>query len=192
MRVAVLPGNGCVEVRRSNWYGWLARELTAAGIEVALVDMPDPHGASERLWIETCRGALACDARTVVVGHSSGAVCAMRLAETTRLGGLCLVGAYHTDLGHESERAAGYFSRPWQWDAIRANVAPRPFGIVQFGAADDCFLPLEEQEHVATSLRADWRRMDGRSHFMDSTFTELLELLRERCSAAASASGGEG
>lgn len=184
MRVAILPGNGCVQVRRSNWYGWLSRELTSAGIEVALVDMPDPHGASERLWLATCRDELRCDEHTVVVGHSSGAACAMRLAETTKLGGLCLVSAYHTDLGDEGEAAAGYFSRPWRWEAIRANVGA--FGIVQYGAADDCFLPLSEQEHVASLLRADFRRMDGRSHYMDADFPELLALLVERCAAAPS------
>jgi predicted alpha/beta hydrolase family esterase len=180
MRVAILPGNGCVNVRRSNWYGWLARELGESGIEVALVDMPDPHGASEKLWLATCRDELRCDENTVVVGHSSGAACAMRLAETTRLGGLCLVSAYYTDLGEEGERDAGYFNRPWEWERIRANTAGN-FGIVQFGAADDCFLPLAEQQHVVDSLKADFRRTDGRSHYMEPTFPELLALLRERC-----------
>lgn len=180
MRVVILPGNGCVNVRRSNWYGWLARELTSSGVEVALCDMPDPNGANEKLWIECCLKELRCDATTVVVGHSSGAACAMRLAETTRLAGLCLVSAYHSDLGDAGERAAGYFGRPWDWDAIKEHTAGA-FGIVQYGAADDCFLPLAEQQHVAASLGADWRRMDGRSHYMDSTFPELLQLLRERC-----------
>jgi hypothetical protein len=104
----------------------------------------------------------------------------MRLAETNQLAGLCLVSAYHSDLGDSGERAAGYFSRPWNWDAIKEHTAG-DFGVVQYGAADDCFLPLAEQLHVATNLGADWRRMDGRSHYMDSTFPELLKLLRERC-----------
>ncbi|KAJ1632247.1 putative hydrolase rbbp9 [Pavlovales sp. CCMP2436] len=179
-RVAILPGNGCSNVRRSNWYGWLAKELTKSGIEVALVDMPDPNGANEKLWIATCLGELGCDERTVVVGHSSGAACGMRLAESIKLGGLVLVSAYHTDLGWEGERAAGYFSRPWLWADIIANTVGS-VGIIQYGAADDCFLPLSEQEHVATNLRADFIRMDGRSHYMDSTFPELLQLLRDKC-----------
>ncbi len=56
----------------------------------------------------------ACDANTIVVGHSSGAVACMRLLESTRLRGAVLVSACHTDLGLASERAAGYYSRPWQ------------------------------------------------------------------------------
>lgn len=189
-RVAILPGNGCVNVRASNWYGWLASSLLAAGIPVGLVDMPDPHGANEALWLKTCHDELACDAGTVVVGHSSGAACAMRLAENTKLAGLVLVSAYHTDLGDEGEREAGYFSRPWQWEAIRGNVHGA-FGIVQYGAADDCFLPLSEQQHVADSLHADFRRLDGRSHFMERTFPELLQLLKERISQPADMSDAE-
>lgn len=56
----------------------------------------------------------ACDADTIVVGHSSGAVACMRLLESTRLRGAVLVSACHTDLGDAGERAAGYYSRPWQ------------------------------------------------------------------------------
>ena len=42
-----------------------------------------------------------------------GAEAGMRLLETTRVLGLVLVSACHTDLGVESEREAGYYSRPW-------------------------------------------------------------------------------
>jgi len=178
MRVAILPGNGCVHVRSSNWYGWLFKELTQRGIETVLVDMPDPHGASENLWIACCLEELKCDATTVVVGHSSGAACAMRLAENHELAGLVLVSAYHTDLGDEGEKSAGYFNRPWLWERIRSNgSAGSAFGVHQFGAADDCFLPLSEQVHVASNIGANFIRIDGRSHYMDPTFPELLSLL---------------
>ena len=45
------------------------------------------------------------DANTVLVGHSSGAVAAMRLLEKTPLLGAVLVSACHTDLGDAGERA---------------------------------------------------------------------------------------
>ena len=60
----------------------------------------------------------ACDAGTIVIGHSSGAVACMRLLESTRLWGAVLVSACHTDLGDAGERAAGYYSRPWQVSRI--------------------------------------------------------------------------
>ena len=36
---------------------------------------------------------------------------------------LCvLVAAYYSDLESEHEAASGYFSRPWDWEAMRSNV----------------------------------------------------------------------
>jgi pimeloyl-ACP methyl ester carboxylesterase len=61
------------------------------------------------------------DSETVLVGHSSGAIAAMRLAETHAILGSVLVGAYHTHLGMGTEKLSGYFDRPWQWDAIKRN-----------------------------------------------------------------------
>lgn len=36
--------------------------------------------------------------------------------------GLVLVCAYTSDLGDETERLSGYFTRPWQWDKIKQNA----------------------------------------------------------------------
>ena len=52
------------------------------------------------------------DANTVLVGHSSGAVAAMRLLEKTPLLGAVLVSACHTDLGDAGERACAPHALP--------------------------------------------------------------------------------
>lgn len=39
------------------------------------------------------------DENTILVGHSSGAACAMRIIEDHKVKGVALVSAYHTDLG---------------------------------------------------------------------------------------------
>ena len=70
--------------------------------------------AREKIWVPYLQGQCACDADTIVIGHSSGAVACMRLLESTQLRGAVLVSACHTDLGDAGERAAGYYSRPWQ------------------------------------------------------------------------------
>ena len=62
---------------------------------------------------------LGADEHTILIGHSSGAVAAMRYAETHRLLGSILVGVCHTDLGDSGEAASGYYREPWQWDRIR-------------------------------------------------------------------------
>ena len=123
-KVIILPGNGCANVLSCNWYGWLSTELASKfpTIDVVVRNMPDPYVAKESVWIPFIKNEMGADSSTIVVGHSSGAVCAMRLAETTEIHGLVLVSACHTDLGDENERASGYFSRPWLWESMRKNT----------------------------------------------------------------------
>lgn len=73
--------------------------------------------------------------------------------------GIVLVSAYKSDLGDSTERASGYFSRPWQWEAIKANAG----FIVQFASEDDPFLPWDEQAAVADALGAELHRCEGRA-----------------------------
>ena len=158
-------------------YGWAETALRGAGVfdEVVLPQtMPDPVAAKESVWVPYMRDELGADASTVVIGHSSGAVAAMRLAEETEVAALILVSACWTDLGDASERAAGYYARPWRWDAIRANAG----AIVQFHSDDDPFIPVAESRHVAENLQATYYELSGRSHFFSPPFPELVEACR--------------
>lgn len=181
-RVVIVPGNGGGSVWDGNWYGWLAKELQRRGVTVGIHDMPDPVRAREAKWlpfiIDRLAGGAENLANTVVVGHSSGAVAAMRLAESHRLGGVVLVSAYTSDLGDSTERKSGYFSRPWEWDKQKANCG----FIVQFSSTDDPFLPMREQRAVRDGLSPaiQYIELPGRSHFFASPFWDLLKLLEEK------------
>ena len=171
VRAVIVPGCGCKRqsVRSSCWYGWLEKRLLKDGrfSEVVLKDMPDPLAAKRRIWLPFMLANLGCDASTVVIGHSSGAVAAMRLLEEHELAGALLVSACHTDLGCESERAAGYYppsGGPWQWEAIQRNAGGN---VCVLHSDDDPFIPLREAEHVAQSLGAPLRVEKGRSHFFE-------------------------
>ena len=48
------------------------------------------------------------DSEVYVIGHSSGAVCIMRLLETYRVDGAFLVSGCVSDLGEASERISGF------------------------------------------------------------------------------------
>ena len=141
-RVVIAPGNGCANINSANWYRWAAELLESSGwcSEVVCRAFPDPHRAREKKWLPFLKEECACDENTVLIGHSSGAVAAMRLLETTQLRGCILVSACWTDLGDSGERAAGYYNRKWKWEKIRANAD----WIVQFHSADDPFIPPEE------------------------------------------------
>lgn len=175
-RVVILPGNGGVDVEHTNWYSYVRDELrTIPGLQVVLQNMPDPVYARESVWLPFMKRHLGCDQTTVVIGHCSGAVAAMRFAETQPLHGIILVSAYESDLGDQLEQQSGYFSRPWNWAAIRNNAG----FIVQFGSTDDPFIPWREMQSVADNLKTDLRKYTDRGHFMAFEFTELVDTVKE-------------
>jgi len=182
-RCVIAPGNGCASVRESNWYGWLYQQLTQRNIfdEVICRDFPDPYGAKRSVWLPFLRDELKVGPDTVLVGHSSGAEAAMRLAAETPVGGLVLVSACHSDLGHDGERASGYYppsGGAWDWDAIRGNAG----WIVQFHSRDDPLVPVEEGRVVAKGLRSEYHELNGFSHFFDP-FGQLVDVLLAKCKA---------
>ena len=175
MRVVIVPGNQGDDMFQTFWYGWLYEELNKeSDITCILKNMPDPVYARESIWLPYMEKELHCDLDTVIVGHSSGAVAAMRYAETRKVHRMVLVSAYTSHLDDPTEKESGYFNRPWRWEQIKSNVGGT---IIQFGSKDDPFLPWSEQTKVAKGLDSELHEYSDRGHFMDSVFPELKERL---------------
>jgi pimeloyl-ACP methyl ester carboxylesterase len=182
LTVVVLPGNGCSPIRQCNWYHWAECELKKRGFDVRMQDIPDPLYCREHIWtpfiLNTLLKGFEDYSNVVLVGHSTGAVTALRLAEAHRFRALILVAAYRDPLGCPLQVGTGLFDRPFDWRAVAGNVDT----IVQMASTDDCFLPLKEQLLVKTALELgeeDPQRMylqfDHRDHFFESPFPELIE-----------------
>ena len=160
------------------WFPAVERGLADLGLEVINRTFPDSVKARARYWLPFI-DELGADENTILIGHSSGAVAAMRYAETHRLLGSVLISACHTDLGDPGERASGYYSSPWQWEAIRRNQ----LWIGQFHSADDPLVPVSEARHVAAKLRCSYFELNGRGHFVDdAAFPEVIEFVHARIS----------
>eukprot|EP00933_Yihiella_yeosuensis_P084077 TRINITY_DN9844_c0_g1_i1.p1 TRINITY_DN9844_c0_g1~~TRINITY_DN9844_c0_g1_i1.p1 ORF type:complete len:358 (-),score=81.13 TRINITY_DN9844_c0_g1_i1:246-1319(-) len=179
-RCVIAPGNGCSDIRNSNWYGWLYEQLLRQSMfeEVLCRDFPDPYEAKRSEWLPFMKETLKVGPDTILIGHSSGAEAAMRFAEESLVGGLILVSACHSDLDDEGERASGYYppsGGPWNWEAIRKNTG----WIVQFHSRDDHLVPVVEGRVVAKELKSEYYELDGHSHFFDP-FNELLDILKKK------------
>ena len=180
MRVVIIPGMGCSPVKHCNWYSWLNTELAQRNIECVLRDFPDPDQCRESIWVPFVMNDIGLDQDTVVVGHSSGAACAMRLLEQQQvpLRAAILVAAAYTDMGDAHERRSEYFSRDWNWDAMTKGAGT----IVCFHGTDDHLIPVAEARHIAEKLKGDnfqYYEMDGMSHFFQP-WAELLQLFDEK------------
>ncbi len=162
---------------------WVERDLRALGLEVVNRTFPDNVRARAERWLPFI-DALGADAETVLIGHSSGAVAALRYAETHRLLGSVLVGVCRTDLGDPGERASGYYQAPWRWDDIRRNQD----WIGIFQSADDPCIPVAEARFVAAQLRCSYFEHDDRGHFTDrGPFPELVQFVRRKLALPAGA-----
>ncbi len=115
---------------------------------------------------------------TILIGHSSGAVAAMRYAETHRLLSSVPIGVCHTDLGDSGEAASGYYAPPWDWQRDHGKTR-QWIGI--FNSADDPHIPMREARFVAAQLRCSYFEHEDRGHFVDShDLPEVLEFVRRK------------
>ncbi len=163
----------------SGWYQHVAKELTKLGIDAIYEAFPEPNTARERDWLPFI-AELGADENTILIGHSTGAVAAMRYAEENEILGSVLVAPCYTDLDDESERESGYFDRPWDWDAIKKNQS----WIIQFSSTDDPLIPIEEARHIHQALDTEYVEFTDRGHFgypkKMTEFPELVSAVKEK------------
>jgi len=178
IKVILIHGNGG-GTSKDIWFPYLTQELTKLGITVINKDFPDNQLARERYWLPFIK-QLGADENTILVGHSSGAIAAMRFAEKNKILGSVLVGTYHTDIGDDNEKKSGYFNHPWNWQAIRNNQK----WILQFNSTDDPWVPIEEARFVNKKLKTKYFEFTDQGHFGrdydKKTFPELLLAVKEQ------------
>ena len=180
IKAILIHGNGgCTAA--DMWLPWLERELTTLGVEVINQTFPDNIKARAKYCLPHIE-SLGADERTILIGHSSGAVAAMRYAETHNLLGSILVGVCHTDLGDSFEAASGYYASPWQWDKIRQHQE----WIAIYNSTDDPHIPIAEARFIAAQLRCSYFEFDDRGHFVDRReFPEALNFVKKKLSDRA-------
>lgn len=171
-KVIFIPGNGGGSTK-DNWFPSVQKELEAFGIDVIAEEFPDNDLARASSWLPFLLNDLKADEDTILVGHSSGAIAAMRYAEQFTILGSVLVGAYHTHLGMEKEKLSGYFDTPWKWENIRKNQS----WTILFASQDDPWIPIQEARHLHEQLNCEYHEYTNEGHFGGDyeklTFPEL-------------------
>ena len=174
-KAILIHGNGG-STAADIWLPSVERGLRALGLDVINYTFPDNVKARAHYWLPHLE-LLDADEQTILIGHSSGAVAAMRYAETHRLLASILVGVCHTDLGDPFEAASGYYDAPWQWSRIRDNQE----WIAIYGSSDDPHIPIAEPRFVAAELGCSYFEFTDRGHFVDSReFPEIVQLVKRK------------
>ena len=174
IKAIFLPGIGGGKTT-DGWFPHLNAELTRLGIAVVAAEFPDPAQSRCQYWLPFVE-SLGADAETILVGYSTGAIAAMRYAESHRILGSILVGTYYTDLRDEAEKQSGYFESPWDWPAIKRNQQ----WIGVFASIDDPCVPIEEARYVRDRLEATYFEFTDRGHFGTATLPEAAKFIESR------------
>lgn len=183
-KVILIPGwhgigEDMLSPKHQMWFAWLDEELKKLGVQVIAPLYPDAYVCRAKNWLPFILD-LGADGNTILVGHSTGAIAAMRFAEENKILGSVLVGSYYTDLGDPEEHEGGYFDTPWQWEEIKRHQQ----WIMQFHSTDDPWIPTEEAHMVHEKLNTELHEFHDKGHFgVDRPyikFPELLEALKEK------------
>ena len=109
---------------RPRWI-WAKQRLEEMGHKVILPQLPNADDPNEDEWIETALNATEYDDRTVLVGHSLGAVAALKVMEKLEkpIARLVLVGGF---IDRNFKDHARPFEERWNWNfdggKIKSNV----------------------------------------------------------------------
>ena len=172
LKFVLIHGNGGA-TSKDNWFPSLTQWLLDKGLKVDARDFPDSQIAHESVWISYLKNHIKVDPKTILIGHSSGAVAALRYAEKYNIYASVLVGVNYTDLGDETEKQSGYYNHPWNWDKIRSNQN----WILQFASIDDPYIPITEPRYIHEQLKTEYHEYKNKGHFMIPEFPELIEAL---------------
>lgn len=176
VKVILIHGNSGSSIK-DNWFLSVKEDLEKASLKVIARDFPDNDLARKSYWLPFLVDELKADENTILVGHSSGAIAAMRLAEQQPILASVLVGAYYTDLNIKKEKLSGYFDTPWDWEKIRTN---QQWSIV-FASQDDPWIPIDEPRYLHKQLNCEYHEFKDQGHFggdyNKTSFPELSQAI---------------
>ena len=157
------------------WSSWLKKELEKLGFRTFFETFPDSVIARSKYWLPFLKNYVKAGENDVIVGWSSGAVAAMRYAETNKLRGSVLISPYYDDLGDPLEKQSGYFNKTWKWKNIINNQSK----IALIFGDDDPYIPQEQFSFIASKLSPTIIKVHKGKHFIEcKTFPPLLDYLK--------------
>ncbi len=172
IKAIFIHGNGG-GTAKDNWFPYVKERLEKLGVQVIARAFPDPVLARAKYWLPFIK-KLGADENTIIIGHSSGAIAALRFAENNMILGSVLVGGYYTDLGLDDEKQSGYFDAPWDWEKIKNNQK----WIIQFNSKDDPWIPIEEARFIHQKLDTEYYEYEHEGHFgADKYYPEFPKLV---------------
>jgi hypothetical protein len=177
--------HGTLGSPKGNWFDWLKEELEQKGLKVWLPQLPRAEQPSLREWSEFVRDncPFVVNENTLIVGHSSGAVLALILAQQNPelVGGVVAVSVFHEN-SLDWEPNSRLFDVEFDWPKIQANAKQLLF----VHSDNDPYVPLDQAKYVADNCKAELEVIPGQGHFnleysvAYKVFSKLLKLIQQK------------
>lgn len=179
-----------------NWFQWLKTELEKRNINVWLPELPNANQPNLKEWADFIHKntPFELDDQTIVIGHSSGAILALILAQqqsdkeatgqtsVTKFKAVVAVSVFHDNSLNWEPNSRLFDGINFDWQKIRKNTDKLLF----VHSDNDPYVPLEQAKYVADNCQAELITIPGQGHFNleqspdYKTFPALLRLLTER------------
>lgn len=160
--------HGYAETPDRAWFPWLHRRLEESGMRVWSPALPAPLRPDFRKWIKAVAGrARTWTPETVVIGHSLGAVLALRLLQTTvkeRVRAVILAGApFASTLNIKA--LTQFFEHPVDWHRVRDMAET----FVVIHAKNDPLVPFDHALRYREALGAELVLAEAGGHYTGKT-----------------------
>lgn len=165
-----------------NWFQSVGAELEGRGFQTLIPQFPTPAGQTLENWLRHFKTQVGeLDSHSLVIGHSVGAVFALRLLERLHapIGTVVLVAGFTGQLGlpEYDELNSTFVAGPFDWNTIRENAT----NFICINGDQDPYVPYDQGEKIAESLGVKNIVIEGGGHlnseFGFTTFPQLLEEL---------------
>jgi predicted alpha/beta hydrolase family esterase len=169
-RVIIVHGHASSPLKY--WFTNLAEELKKTGIREVLIPwMPHPYFPTIRSWKKRLASIIGnSGAITAVIGHSFGAISALRLAEDTKIHTIISISTPVRWVWHPWLRARFLYREP-QWQLLQANIQRHL--IIQ--AIDDWIAPLENANYLHQKLFGEVMLLNSGGHLCSETLPSLAQ-----------------
>ncbi len=156
--------HGTLGSPNGNWFTWLKSDLEAKGLTVWLPQLPNAEQPSLREWAdfvyENC--PFSIDEETLIIGHSSGGILALILAQETdvAIGAVVAVSVfYDNSLNWEPNNRLFDVSFDWQ------RICDRTHKLLFVHSDDDPYVPLEQAKYIAEQCDSEIIVIPQQGHF---------------------------
>ena len=169
---------------KADWYVWLKGQLQDMGLEVHILEMPNPEEPDVKTWPAFIFGQVGeSNSNMIFIGHSIGCQAILRYLQNSKfsaLGVICVAGWFLLkDLEGEEEWE---IAKPWldilsiDFEKARQNSGK----LIAIFSDNDPYVPLEENIKIfKDKLSAEVIKQKNKGHFTEDDGVRKLPAVLE-------------